>query len=72
MRRIVAACALALGAQGFLAGSPSVLGAESPGVKVGDKAPDFKLTDQTGAERSLGDFLKNGPVALVFHRSASW
>ena len=73
MRRTVVACALTLAACGSLAaGSANALAADNPGVKVGDKAPDFKLTDQTGTKRSLGDFLKNGPVALVFYRSASW
>jgi peroxiredoxin len=41
-------------------------------VKVGDKAPAFTLTDQAGKERSLDEFLKNGPVAVVFYRSARW
>src|SRR5262245_52462826 len=45
---------------------------ENTGLKVGEKAPDFTLKDQTGAERSLKDLLKDGPVALVFFRSASW
>jgi hypothetical protein len=51
---------------------PPAPGAEPPGVKVGAKAPAFKLKDQAGTERSLDDLLKKGPVALVFHRSASW
>lgn len=42
------------------------------GIKVGEKAPDFKLKDQHGKERQLNALLKNGPVALVFYRSASW
>ena len=42
------------------------------GVKVGEKAPTFKLKDQSGQERELSTLLKDGPVALVFHRSASW
>ena len=45
---------------------------EHAGIKVGEKAPDFTLTDQAGKQRSLGEFLKNGPVALVFFRSAGW
>jgi cytochrome oxidase Cu insertion factor (SCO1/SenC/PrrC family) len=46
--------------------------AEKTGLKVGEKAPDFKLQDQFGAERSLAALLKDGNVALVFYRSASW
>ena len=42
------------------------------GLKVGQKAPAFKLKDQTGRERSLEEMLKAGQVAVVFHRSADW
>jgi cytochrome oxidase Cu insertion factor (SCO1/SenC/PrrC family) len=42
------------------------------GLKVGTKAPAFKLQDQNGKERSLDEFLNKGKVALVFYRSASW
>ncbi len=45
---------------------------EHPGVKVGEKAPGFTLEDQQGKERSLDELLKQGNVALVFHRSADW
>jgi peroxiredoxin len=62
---------------GLMAGLGVVAGAAPPpeektGLKVGEKAPEFTLKDQTGAERSLKDLLKDGPVALVFYRSASW
>ena len=42
------------------------------GLKVGEKAPAFKLKDQDGKERTLEEFTKKGTVALVFHRSAGW
>ena len=45
---------------------------EKTGLKIGEKAPDFKLMDQNGTERSLSEMLKDGNVALVFYRSASW
>jgi hypothetical protein len=45
---------------------------EKTGLKVGEKAPEFTLKDQAGNERSLRGLLKDGPVALVFYRSASW
>jgi len=45
---------------------------EQTGLKVGEKAPKFKLKDQKGTERSLDEFLKKGKVALVFYRSADW
>jgi cytochrome oxidase Cu insertion factor (SCO1/SenC/PrrC family) len=45
---------------------------ELTGLKVGAKAPAFTLKDQEGKERSLGEFLGRGRVALVFYRSADW
>ncbi len=42
------------------------------GLKTGEKAPAFKLKDQNGKERELAEFVKQGKVALVFYRSASW
>ena len=45
---------------------------EKTGLKVGEKAPAFKLKDQNGKERALEEFVKEGKVALVFYRSASW
>jgi hypothetical protein len=62
---VVAAVAGAVAA----AGQPE----DKTGLKVGTKAPAFKLKDQAGKERRLDEFLKaGGPVVLVFHRSASW
>lgn len=43
-----------------------------PGIEVGKKAPDFELNDQLGKPIKLSTMLKKGPVAVVFHRSASW
>ena len=45
---------------------------EKTGLKIGEKAPAFKLKDQNGKERELAEFVKQGKVALVFYRSASW
>lgn len=45
---------------------------ESPGLKVGARAPAFKLKDQKGKDVALSDLLKKGTVALVFYRSADW
>jgi peroxiredoxin len=41
-------------------------------VAVGSAAPGFRLKDQAGAERSLDELRKAGPVAVVFYRSARW
>lgn len=42
---------------------------EAPeGLFLNSKAPDFKATDQHGAEVKLKDMLKKGKVVLVFYR----
>ena len=41
-----------------------------PGIKVGEKAPDFTLKNAFGEEISLKEELKKGPVILVFYRGA--
>ena len=38
-----------------------------PTVKVGDMAPDFTLTDQSGNKVSLHDFKGKKNVALAFY-----
>jgi cytochrome oxidase Cu insertion factor (SCO1/SenC/PrrC family) len=45
---------------------------EKTGLVLGAKAPAFTLKDQSGKERTLKEFLKQGKVALVFYRSARW
>jgi peroxiredoxin len=37
------------------------------GLRVGDKAPGFKLWESPGKSITLSDELKNGPVVLVFY-----
>jgi peroxiredoxin Q/BCP len=39
-------------------------------MNLGDKAPDFKLADDTGTFRSLDEFLEKGPVVLYFYPAA--
>jgi thioredoxin-dependent peroxiredoxin len=39
-------------------------------MKPGDLAPDFTLLDDEGNERSLSEFLANGPVVLFFYPAA--
>ena len=46
--------------------------AKAVGLKVGAKAPTFKLKDQNGKTHDLKEMLKKGPVAIIFHRSAAW
>ncbi len=39
-------------------------------MKVGDKAPEFELEDETGTPRRLSDLLATGPVVLYFYPMA--
>ncbi|HEX4705795.1 MAG TPA: peroxiredoxin [Pseudonocardiaceae bacterium] len=39
-------------------------------MKPGDLAPDFELPDDEGNQRSLSEFLTNGPVVLFFYPAA--
>lgn len=41
------------------------------GLEVGQKAPDFTLTNANGHERTLSKMLEKGPVILTFYRG-SW
>ncbi len=45
---------------------------EMTGVKVGEKAPDFTLSNIDGTKVTLSELTKKGTVALVFYRSANW
>lgn len=60
-----------------------ILGAQAPpatsaadlarlGPQIGERVPDFRLPDQTGAPRDLKSVLKRGGAMLVFFRSAEW
>ena len=41
-----------------------------PGIKVGERAPNFTLSNAYGNDVSLYESLKEGPVVLVFYRGA--
>ena len=45
----------------------SALAAQAATLKVGDKAPDFSLPDQTGKQVKLSDFLGKKNVVLAFY-----
>lgn len=42
----------------------------NPGLKVGEKAPDFSLPNAYGKQVKLSSLLKNGPVIINFYRGA--
>lgn len=39
-------------------------------MKIGDRAPDFDLQDETGVSRRLSELLAEGPVVLYFYPAA--
>jgi peroxiredoxin len=41
---------------------------EATGLEVGASVPSFEAIDQNGKTQKLDDFLKEGPVVLVFYR----
>jgi peroxiredoxin Q/BCP len=45
----------------------STLSAQTGPLKVGDKAPDFTLPDQSGKKVSLSQFLGKKNVVLAFY-----
>jgi hypothetical protein len=42
------------------------------GPQVGDRVPDFTLTDQHGQSRTLASLVGPRGAMLVFYRSADW
>ena len=42
------------------------------GPEIGERVPDFTLTDQHGQRRSLGELMGPNGLLLVFSRSADW
>lgn len=47
--------------------SLAILGLGSAELKIGDRAPDFTLTDQNGAVVHLADFRGKKTVVLAFY-----
>jgi len=45
----------------------SALAAHAAPLKVGDKAPDFSLPDQTGKQIKLSDYAGKENVVLAFY-----
>jgi hypothetical protein len=80
-RPTIAMCALAvagvLGIQSLTAGqvSPPVrerVDVSKRGPQVGERVPDFSLTDQNGRVRTLQSLMDERGLMLVFLRSADW
>jgi hypothetical protein len=39
-----------------------------PGLKVGEKAPDFSLPNPDGKVVNLADYTSHGPIVVIFYR----
>jgi peroxiredoxin Q/BCP len=49
---------------------PSIASAQGP--ETGSKIDEFSLQDQSGTSHKLSELLEEGPLAVVFFRSADW
>jgi len=52
------------------AGEISALDIIERALKPGDTAPAFSLKNQNGGQKSLSDYLAQGPIVLTFYRGA--
>lgn len=52
--------------------APPPVDVQQLGPKIGEVVPDFALTDQSGASRTLKSVLGPSGGLLVFFRSADW
>ena len=50
----------------------ATVAAGDDGLEIGTSAPAFSLVSQDEQIISLENLLKDGPVAIVFYRSAAW
>lgn len=72
--RLLIPCAvtlLALGSSQTPPVTPAV-NVQTLGPQVGQRAPDFTLTDQQGVTRTLKSVLGPKGAMIVFFRSADW
>lgn len=53
-------------------GSRTQIDVSKLGPQVGDRAPDFRLIDQTGKPHTLQSIMGGRGAMLVFVRSADW
>ena len=69
MFRSLLACSLSILLQQAAPPLPDV---QKLGPQVGDRVPDFSLTDQHGQSRTLASLVGPKGAMLVFYRSADW
>lgn len=71
------AAVLAIGAATGARASQGAPGSALPevqrlGPQIGERVPDFTLTDQHGQPRPLASLMERNGLMLVFYRSADW
>ena len=54
----------------FILGGGMIFSARKAPLRIGDKAPDFTLTDQNGGQVQLSDFRGKKNVVLAFYIKA--
>jgi len=69
MFRSLLACSLLILLQ---QAAPTLPDVQKLGPQVGDRVPDFSLTDQHGQSRTLASLVGPKGAMLVFYRSADW
>lgn len=52
--------------------APPLPDVQKLGPQVGDRVPDFTLTDQRGSSHTLSSLMGPKGLMLVFFRSADW
>jgi hypothetical protein len=58
--------------QVFAQGTRAKVDVSRLGPQVGERVPDFQLTDQTGQPQTLQSIMGRRGAMLVFVRSADW
>ena len=59
------AMALAIGAVATISATPAIAKDKGETAKVGEKAPDFTLTDINGKEHTLSDYTDDGKIVVL-------
>jgi hypothetical protein len=55
-----------------IAQAPAKIDVSRLGPQVGERVPDFSLTDQNGRTQTLQSIMGPKGAMLVFYRSADW
>ena len=68
----MAASVVTVAAQAQVSPVPALPDVQKLGPQIGDRVPDFTLTDQQGRPRALASLVGPNGLMLVFYRSADW